>query len=151
MISYNRTVILSVFILFCSGLLSAQQVQDNFLEEMEIYEQFGLAYNNEIKTYCYNDKIVGIFIDELRWNRIYTNPAGEIFIKVNRNDIGEIIDIFELTPAEYAKIAEELDMVLMTLNRQMTETREILSEKREQLEVNRNFLNTMQIPNFGRP
>jgi len=142
----NRIIALLFLGFIGIGILSAQSFRSNFAAEMKIYEQHGLVYSNEKEAYCYNNKIVGLFIDEQRWRRIYSNPAGEIYIKVNRNDVGEIINIIELTPAEYDKISENLDARLVVLNRQMTETRERLLERREKLNQNRNSLNLMPPP-----
>jgi len=136
-----------LFLLFIGiGILSAQSFRNNFEAEIAIYEQFGLIYSSEKGAYCYNNMIVGYFIDEQRWSRIYSNPNGEIHLKVNRNAAGEIIDIVELTPEEYTKISEDMEARFIVLNNQMTEIREYLSERREQLNQKRNSLRQMPQP-----
>jgi len=92
-------------------------------DSMAVYENYGLVYSNEKKAYCFNDKIVGLFVDEQigKFNHLSTPDTGEIHIKVNREPDGKIISITELTPTEYAKLMEAFNDWSIAFNNQMNE------------------------------
>ena len=120
------------------GIISAQSSGIDFLDA---YEKFGLTYNREKEAYCYNDKIIGIFVNEQGRGFWVLNQSGEIHVKAVRDSAGSVINIAELSPTEYAEIEialEELDarrIVLDERKLELDERRLELDEMRERLEA----------------
>ena len=79
------------------------------MASMSAYEGFGLSYNSEKGGYCYNGKLVGLFVDLQGRGITYLNRDGEINIKAIRNNNGTLIGLAELSAAEYSEIVSETD------------------------------------------
>jgi len=101
--------------------VSAQNFGRNFTTQMVVYKNYGLVYDRAKEAYCYNNKIVGFFIDDQINRSTYLHPAGEINIKVNRDLTGKITGITELTTAEYDKIVEDLDAMQLAFAKRRNE------------------------------
>ncbi|MCL2834804.1 MAG: hypothetical protein FWD78_16665 [Treponema sp.] len=141
----KRFVIIVFFGFIGIGIISAQSYGEILmLNSMAIYEDYGLKYNVENKFYYFNNKTVRYFVDD-QIGIMHLNPTGEIYIKVNRDNSGKIINIVELTPEEYiivVDILSEMDMKNVILNARRIE----LMETRERLLQNRNQM--IPVPNF---
>ena len=133
----KRVVIIVVFGFIGIGIISAQSFGEVLMfNSMAIYEDYGLKYNIENKFYYFNDKTVRYFVDD-HIGIMHLNPTGEIHIKVNRDNSGNIINIVELTPEEYIIVVDmlnEMDLKSVVLNERRIE----LMETRERLFQNRN-------------
>jgi hypothetical protein len=133
----KRFVIIMVFGLIGIGIVSAQSFGEGLMiNSMAIYEDYGLIYKMENKFYYFNNKTVRYFVDEYL-GITHLNPNGEIHIKVNRDNSGNITNIVELTSEEYAMVVDildELEIKSIVLNERRIE----LMETRERLFQNRN-------------
>jgi len=133
----NRFVIIMVLGFIGIGIVSAQSFGEGLMtNSMAIYEDYGLKYNMENKFYYFSNKTVRYFVDD-NIGIMHLNPNGEIHIKVNRDESGNITNIVELTPEEYAivvDILDEMEMKSIVLNERRIE----LMETRERLFRNRN-------------
>ena len=136
----KRLVIMGLLGLICAGVVSAQSFWGTFSARMAVFERHGLIYNSEKESYCYNNKIAGFLVDKQGWGINVLNPAGEIHVKVNRDDAGKILNIAELPSAEYAQILEEIDALHIAMNRRREEMAQNLAEMRERLNQNRDFV-----------
>jgi CO dehydrogenase/acetyl-CoA synthase beta subunit len=138
----KRFIAILLFGLISIGIILAQSFkEDLMIPSMAIYENYGLVYNIENEFYCFNNKTVRYFIDE-HLGIMHLNPSGEINIKVNRDLTGNIINIIELTPEEYAIIEKTLDEI-ETKQVDLSEKRMQLLEMVERLNQNRNLLRPM--------
>ena len=137
MIMVKRFVIILVFGFIGIGIVPAQSFGEGLMiSSMAIYEDYGLIYNIENKFYYFNNKTVRYFVDD-HVEIMHLNPTGEIHIKVNRDNSGNITDIVEFTLEEYTIVVElldEMEMKSIVLNERRIE----LMETRERLFKNRN-------------
>jgi hypothetical protein len=120
----KQITMLVIFGIIFVGSVSAQVPRSNFFPRMAIYGDFGLVYNQEKQAYCFNNKIVGLFITGQGQRHRVLHPAGEIHIKVNRDINGRITEIKELTTDEYTKIIEEMEAWQNTFRQRRRELRE---------------------------
>jgi hypothetical protein len=149
----SRFSLLLFLVFFSAGITSAQSFESIFAARMAIYANHGLVYNSEKEAYLFNNKIVGFFMDYQGFGITILNRAGEIHIKVNRDDAGKIIDIVELSQEEYAQLLEDMDAMHIALSKQMAEMQEHLSQLRNNLaeleshlNQNRDFLRLVPPP-----
>jgi len=121
----RQFAIIMFFGLINIGIVMAQTFGGSIprTDGMAVYKNYGLVYNIEKRAYCFNDKIVGLFVDEQsgKFNRLSAPDVSEIHIKVNREPDGKIISITELTPTEYAKLMEAFDAWRIAMANQMKE------------------------------
>ena len=133
----KRFVIILVLGFIGIGIVPAQSLGEALMvDSMSIYEDFGLIYNMENKFYYFKNKTVRYFVDD-SIGIMHLNPTGEIHIKVNRDNSGNITNIAELTPEEYSiveEILDEMELKSIVLNERRIE----LMETRERLFQNRN-------------
>jgi hypothetical protein len=129
MVNKKRFLLLILFGIFIVGSVSAQAFRMNFTTQMAIYKNYGLLYDNGKGAYCYNNKIVGLFVDEQNRGRIFLHPAGEIHVKVNRDLRGKITGITELTSVEYAKVMDDLEAMQLSFARRRNELRDNMDRR----------------------
>ena len=150
----KRFIVLVFFGIICVGLISAQSFFGNSQERMAIYENYGLVYDSEKEAYCYDNKIVGFFVDEQGLGFRILHPHGEIHVKINREQNGRIIGITELSSTEYALLLEAIETWRISFNNSMDEWRSNFERQMAEMRLflNREF-NFMgpNIPPFGVP
>ena len=87
--------------------------------DMSAFESYGLSYNEARRGYLYDGKLVGLFVDRQGRGITYLNRNGEIHVKVDRDNTGNLIGITELSDSEYKEITAEIDTMREDLNARM--------------------------------
>jgi len=101
------------------------------------YEQLGLLYNQEKGGYCYNGKLVGLFVDKHGRGITFLNRNGEVHIKAVRDNGLKLTGFAELGDSEYNEIVSEIDRF-----------RGRIEERRNELEQQRRRMNEMYLPRW---
>lgn len=115
-----------------------------FIQEetgMETYLDYGLFFDNGKEAYCYKNKIIGFFIDEQGQGIRLLNSKGEIHVKVNRDNVKKIIEIVELSSAEYAKVSMDFTKIKEDIERLKTDLNQEYSKVTKDVEALRMELN----------
>jgi hypothetical protein len=129
MVHAKRFLFLILFGILIAGSVSAQVFGMNFTTQMAIYKNYGLLYDSGKGAYCYNNKIVGLFVDEKIQRRVFLHPASEIHVKVNRDLAGKITGITELSSSEYAKVMEDLEAMQMAFIQRRNGIRDNMNQR----------------------
>jgi len=63
--------------------------------EVTYYAEFNISYDEYKKGYCYNGKLVGLFIDRCRNGQgvVFLNDSGEVNIKIGRDVAGKMTGV----------------------------------------------------------
>ena len=77
---------------------------------MSAYERFGLSYSIERGGYCYNGKLIGLFVDTRGRGISYLNQVnGEVNVRAVRDNSGNLTGLAELSAEEYSEIVSGMD------------------------------------------
>jgi hypothetical protein len=157
----KRNILCAQIALACAGTLSAQSRgrdqegplrpnrMNGWHQTMGVYEPFGLAYNQEKAAYCYNGKVVGLFVDPEARGTVFLSPNGEIHLKTIRDTAGKLTRIAELSRQEYTDTIAAIDAEIVALRKQMEEFRGGMEERREAMEEQQETMRNR--PNNNRP
>ena len=131
----KRRILIVLFGIISTAAIMAQSLKADLIQEsMEVYEDYGLKFSVADDAFYFNGKIVGYFTDERR-GISHINPSGEIYLKANRDAAGNIMNITEMAPEEYAKIIEILvdlaikNAALEVRKAELAEMKEILNRR----------------------
>jgi hypothetical protein len=93
---------------------------------MAVYTPYGLTWDSAKDTWTYQNKIVGLMVDEAGRGKIFLSPAGEIHIKVTRDAYGKISALTAMSTAEYNTYLEEIDAMQTAIAKRMSDMRSSL-------------------------
>lgn len=108
--------------------------------DMSAYEQYGLAYDEAKGGWCYDGKLVGLFVDKQGRGITFLNQDGEVHIKAIRDGSGNLTGLAELSADEYAAIISEMDAMRADMQEQMSEMRRNMEESKSEMEQRMNTL-----------
>ena len=100
--------------------------------DMSVYEQFGLSYNQGKNGYCYNGKLIGLFVDRQGRGITFLNSNSEVHVKAVRDNSGKLTGIEELSANEYSEIVAEMDARRADINVRLEQHMKEVNEKLEQ-------------------
>lgn len=102
--------------------------------DMSAYEQYGLTSDEAKGGWCYDGKLVGLFVDKQGRGISYLSGSGEVHVRAVRNESGELTGLALLSEDEYNAIVAELDGLKYEMQTHMNEMRQNMQER-----MNRNF------------
>lgn len=102
--------------------------------DMSAYEQYGLVYDQAKGGWCYDGKLVGLFVDTQVRGITFLHQDGEVHVKAIRDENGNLTGLAELGTDESDAIIAELDALKADMQRHMDEMRRNMEERRKGME-----------------
>ena len=82
---------------------------DESAADMSAYEKYGLTYSEAKGGYCYDGKLVGLFVDTQGRGITFLNQNGETNVKAVRDSNGSLTGLAVLTAEEYQAIISDMN------------------------------------------
>lgn len=94
-----------------NGVNSEYSESNNNQNYMKDFKDYGIAYNDKVDCWTYNNKEIRIFLD-LQNSKVYFDKVGDegAYVKVDRSENGKIEKLIEISEDEMLKIIEENPM-----------------------------------------
>ena len=105
---------------------------DKGIANMSAYERFGLSYNQEKNGYCYDGKLIGLFVDRQGRGITFLNRSGEVNVKAVRDNSGNLTGLAELSTNEYNEVVAEMDTRRVDIDARLEQHMKEVNERLEQ-------------------